>query len=59
MNVAKNGNKIKIIIGIIIALPHTSFYKNIKIHLDFLGINSVGELITDIDMIDRFIFSWR
>jgi len=47
------------IIGLIIIIPHTSFYKNIEIHLDFLGIDSVEELITDINMIDRFIFSDR
>ena len=50
------------IISIIIALiliPKTSFYKNIEIHKEYLGINNFTEIITDIDMIDHFVFSQR
>ncbi|MBQ9071776.1 MAG: O-antigen ligase family protein [Bacilli bacterium] len=43
----------------IIFIPKTNFYKNINIHLNFLGIESVGELLTDTNNIDRFIYSDR
>ncbi len=39
-------------------LIHTSFYKNIQIHLDFLGIHEVRDLLT-FHHIDHFIFSER
>ena len=64
-------NKVKnksIIIGIISAiiililgiylLPKTNFYYNIKLHLDFLGINSINDIFT-FNFINRFLFSDR
>ena len=45
------------IIGIIL-LPHTSFYYNIKLHLNFLGINSINDIFS-YNFINRFIFSDR
>ena len=39
-------------------LPKTNFYKNIKIHLDFLEIKNVNDLLTP-ENIDHFIFSSR
>ena len=42
----------------IILVPKTSFYKNIKIHLDFLEIKSITDFY-DIHIIDHFIFSER
>ena len=39
-------------------IPKTNFYKNIKIHLDFLEIKNVNDLLT-IKNIDHFIFSSR
>lgn len=62
----KNSDKIKILIlpFIIIILlgtylfPKTNFYKNIQIHLDFLEINSINDLLT-FENIDHFIFSSR
>lgn len=46
------------IISLIVVIPKTSFYKNIQIHLDFLDIHSVSDLLT-IDKIDHFVFSER
>ncbi len=49
------------IIGVfllIVFIPKTSFYKNIQIHLDFLEIRSISDLMT-IQKIDHFIFSER
>lgn len=62
--------KYKILIGLstgllitmgsmILILPKTSFYKNLVIHLEYLGVNSVQEIITDPHVIDHFIFSSR
>lgn len=42
----------------IVLVPKTSFYKNIKIHLDFLEIKSITDFY-DIHIIDHFIFSER
>ena len=43
----------------ILLIPKTSFYKNIEIHKDFLGINNYSEILTDYNLIDHFIFSQR
>lgn len=45
-------------IGIIL-LPKTSFYKNLEIHKEFLGLNSYMEVFTKYELIDHFIFSQR
>ncbi len=46
------------IISLILIVPKTSFYKNIKIHLEFLEIHSVSDLLT-VQKIDHFVFSER
>lgn len=43
----------------IILVPKTSFYKNIKTHLNYLGITNISEIITNPKNIDHFIFSSR
>lgn len=47
-----------IFIGSIIIIPKTSFYKNIVIHLEFLEVDEISDLM-DIEKIDHFIFSSR
>ncbi len=42
-----------------IYLPKTAFYKNIEVHLDFLGVDSVAEVFTDYELFDHFVFSSR
>ena len=62
----KNQTKIKFfILPLLLVLscsiylfPKTNFYKNIQIHLDFLEIHSIKDLMT-IENIDHFIFSSR
>lgn len=46
-----------IVFGIYL-IPKTNFYRNIKIHLDFLEIKSFNDLLTP-ENIDHFIFSSR
>ena len=46
-----------IILSIII-IPKTNFYYNIKLHLNYLGINSINDIFT-YNFINRFIFSDR
>jgi hypothetical protein len=41
------------------AIPKTSFYKNIEIHKNFLGINNYSEIFKDYRLLDHFIFSQR
>ena len=47
------------IISIIVVLPKTSFYENIKIHKKYLGFNHYYEVFTDYHLIDHFVFSQR
>lgn len=51
-----------IVIGLsslLLILPKTTFYKNIKIHLDFLEVDSITDVLKDKHLIDHFIFSQR
>lgn len=45
--------------SIIIILPKTNFYKNIKTHLDFLEVENIHEIFEKEELIDHFIFSQR
>lgn len=45
--------------GIIIVLPKTNFYKNIKTHLDYLKVDNVVDVFQNKELIDHFIFSQR
>ena len=47
------------ITGIVIVLPKTNFYKNIKTHLDYLKVDNVTEVFQNKELIDHFIFSQR
>lgn len=47
------------IVLLIIAIPKTNFYKNIEVHLDYLGLDNVTEVFTDKKLVDHFIFSSR
>jgi len=47
------------IIGIIIVLPKTNFYKNIETHLNYLKLDSITEVFKEEELIDHFIFSQR
>lgn len=40
-------------------IPKTTFYKNIKIHLDFLKIDKVTDIFKSEELVDHFIFSSR
>lgn len=40
-------------------LPKTNFYKNIKIHMNYLHIDSINDVISNPEIIDHFIFSQR
>ena len=42
-----------------IFVPRTNFYKNIKIHLDFLEVDNAVEVFTNPKVFDHFIFSSR
>ena len=44
---------------LLVAIPKTNFYKNIKVHLDYLKIKDVTDIIDDGNLIDHFIFSQR
>ena len=45
--------------SLIVILPHTNFYKNIKTHLDFLEVEKITDVFKDEKLVDHFIFSQR
>lgn len=47
------------VLSIITIIPNTSFYKNIQIHKEYLGINNYLEVFKKYELIDHFIFSQR
>lgn len=47
------------IIGLVIVIPKTNFYKNIMVHLDFLHIKDISDITENKEVIDHFIFSER
>jgi len=42
-----------------VIIPKTNFYKNIRTHLDYLELDNITEVFTDIELVDHFIFSQR
>ena len=47
------------VFGLILVLPKTNFYKNIKTHLDFLEVENITDVFKKKELIDHFIFSQR
>ena len=45
-------------IGILV-IPRTNFYKNIVVHLEFLGVKNVSDIVKSPKVLDHFIFSQR
>ena len=45
--------------ALLIVLPKTNFYKNIKVHLEFLEVENVMDVFKEKELIDHFIFSQR
>lgn len=46
-------------IGLVLILPKTNFYKNIKTHLNYLELDDITEVFEDEKLVDHFIFSSR
>lgn len=47
------------IVGLLLIIPKTNFYKNIKTHLDYLEIDNPIDILKEPELIDHFIFSQR
>ena len=47
------------IFSLLLILPKTNFYKNIRTHLDYLGLEHVTDIFKDPFLVDHFIFSSR
>lgn len=45
--------------SLIIVIPKTNFYKNIRTHLDYLGLEHITDVFSDFHLVDHFIFSSR
>ena len=46
-------------LGFVFFIPTTNFYKNIIIHLEFLGVKSINDIIFNLHNLDHFVFSQR
>lgn len=53
------GTVVVLLTAILLILPKTNFYKNIKTHLDYLKVDDIGEVLEQPKLIDHFIFSQR
>lgn len=47
------------VVGLLLVIPETNFYKNIKTHLEYLEVDNVFDIVKDKELIDHFIFSQR
>ncbi len=47
------------IVGMILVLPKTNFYKNIETHLNYLEVDNITEVLKKEELVDHFIFSQR
>ena len=45
--------------ALLLVLPKTNFYKNIKVHLEYLEVENISEIFAEKELIDHFIFSQR
>lgn len=54
-----SGVFITIIFSLALLIPKTTFYKNIKIHLDFLKVANITDIFKSEELVDHFIFSSR
>ena len=45
--------------SLLLVLPKTNFYKNIKVHLEYLEVDNVLDVFKDKELVDHFIFSQR
>lgn len=43
----------------ILIIPKTTFYNNIKIHLNYLEVDNISEIMSDSYLFDHFVFSQR
>ncbi len=53
------GGIVVFILGLLIIIPKTNFYKNIKVHLNYLKVNEVTDVFKSEKLVDHFIFSQR
>ena len=47
------------VFSFLLVLPRTNFYKNIRVHLDYLGLEHVSDVFHSSKYVDHFIFSSR
>ncbi len=50
---------VALILVIVVVAPKTSFYRNIKVHLDYLEVDNIFDIFKEKELIDHFIFSQR
>ena len=45
--------------SLLLIIPKTNFYKNVKVHLDYLEVDNVLDVFKEKELVDHFIFSQR
>lgn len=45
--------------SLLVVIPKTNFYKNIEVHLDYLKVDNITDVLEDEKLVDHFIFSQR
>ena len=45
--------------SLLLIIPKTNFYKNIKVHLDYLEVDNILDVFKEKELVDHFIFSQR
>ena len=59
-NVAITGSIIVVAFAsLLLIMPKTNFYKNIKVHLDYLEVDNILDVFKEKELVDHFIFSQR
>lgn len=59
-NVAITGSIIVVACAsLLLIMPKTNFYKNIKVHLDYLEVDNILDVFKEKELVDHFIFSQR
>ena len=45
--------------SLLVIIPKTNFYKNIEVHMDYLEVDDLSDVLEEPELVDHFIFSQR
>lgn len=47
------------VLSLLLIIPKTNFYKNIEVHMDYLEVDDLSDILEEPELVDHFIFSQR